>query len=106
MDAKNRKKTSMVKLKYSSIFFQTFVLKYVCSTENISIQWQCVHRMQMVLIAATFSILTKYFNYIKSRDIIPVGRSIKRIKHRDIELEPFLSIFCDNRNDVKDFMAI
>lgn len=47
-----------------------------------------VHRMQMALIA--LSILTKYFNYIKKRDIVPVGR---RIKYRDIKCEPFLSIF-------------
>ena len=46
-----------------------------------------VHRMQMDLIA--FSILTKYFNYIKKQRETSLT---ERIKHRHMKKKPFLLV--------------
>lgn len=45
--------------------------EYRMSSVSISVMVNDMHRMQMALIA--LSILAKYFNYIKKRDIVPVG---------------------------------
>lgn len=60
--------------------------------------------MQMDLIA--FSILTKYFNYIKKEQ--ETSSLDERIKHRHMKKKTvFVSrIFVWNLSDVKDFMAI